>query len=260
MQILFNHYLRFPHQVANVKLNNSRSVFKGKNYSNDSFHYSSIERYFNANFIRNELASNTELRQLLAKNNIPIKLNIDELQNLKNNHLLTTQNTCGRIIQNLPKSLKESVNEKDLKQAALLHDIGKVLIPAKILNKNGALTADEYNIMKLHSEIGYQLLKNTGLNDNVLNLIRNHHNNIDNGKKIIYDIDLQILNLADKYSALTEKRVYKASLSPNQALSILYNEVKSGKVHPFVFNSLVKTVHSNPFAGVDNVITLTNVA
>lgn len=260
MQIVFNPYLALSPKVPSIKLNNFNRVFTGSVDSHDSFRYTSIERFFNENFIRNELASNYELRQLLDKNRIPIRLNMEALKNLKDNHLSSTQNICERMVQNLPFTLKETVNIKDLKQAALLHDFGKVLIPPEILNKNGALTSDEYEIMRLHAEIGYQLLKNTGLNDNVLNLIRNHHNNLDNSRKIIYDVDLQILNLADKYSALTEKRVYKPSMSPQQALNILYTEVQEGKVHPFVFNSLVKSVKSNPFASINSILSFENIA
>ena len=58
----------------------------------------------------------------------------------------------------------------------------------------------------------------------------------------IPDINLQILNIADKYSALTEKRVYKEALTPKQALTIIYSDVKKGNVHPFLFQALVKAV------------------
>ena len=59
------------------------------------------------------------------------------------------------------------------------------------------------------------------------------------------DINLQILNLADKYSALTEKRVYKEAFSPQKALTIIYSDVKKGNIHPFLFNALVKAVQAN---------------
>ena len=139
--------------------------------------------------------------------------------------------------------LHEKVNIKNLKDAAMLHDFGKVLIPAEILNKTGSLTPEEHRIMDLHSELGYQLLKNTGVNNEVLNLVRNHHNT--SGNNYIPDINLQILNLADKYSALTEKRVYKEAYSPKKALTVIYADVKRGDVHPFIFNALVKAVNNN---------------
>ena len=123
----------------------------------------------------------------------------------------------------------------------MLHDFGKVLVPAEILNKHGKLTDEEFRIMHLHSELGYQLLKNANLNNEVLSLIRYHHDNFQNNN-FVPDINLQILNIADKYSALTENRVYKQALTPKQALTIIYSEVKKGNVHPFLYKALVQAV------------------
>ena len=263
MRIELNPYLFLNPRISGLKLNSS-SVSYPANFGNasvkDTFQHTSVDYYFNDDFIRNIVSSNDELAQILKNNNISGRLNIKELQELKDGHMLVTKDVCERIAQNLPMAMKANVNLKDLRAAALLHDYGKVLIPSEVLNKNGKLTPDEYKIMKLHSELGYQILKKSGLNENVLNLIRNHHNNLDSKNKFIYDVDLQVLNLADKYSALTEKRVYKRALSPTEALTILASEVKEGKIHPMVFNALVKAVNSNPFANGDMLKVRTNFA
>ena len=136
---------------------------------------------------------------------------------------------------------KSQVNIKSLKEGALLHDFGKVLIPPEILNKNGRLTEEEHQIMRLHTEIGYQLLKNTITDNEVLSLVQNHHNNIFN-RHFVPDINVQILNIADKYSALTEERVYKKAYTPQQALTIIYKDVQNGKIHPFLYNALAKSI------------------
>ena len=101
--------------------------------------------------------------------------------------------------------------------------------------------------MDLHTELGYHLLKTTGVNDKVLDLVRNHHDNYldsSSGRNYIPDINLQILNIADKYSALTEKRVYKDAYAPQNALTVIYGDVQRGEVHPFLFTALVKATHS----------------
>lgn len=179
---------------------------------------------------------------------MPVRLNMVELRDLMDNHSKDTMNIAVGIAANLPEALKQRVNMKDLKDGAMLHDFGKVLIPPQILNKNGPLTVEEHKIMDLHTELGYQLLKNSGISDEVLNLVRYHHDNFDGTdsvrKNFIPDINLQILNLADKYSALTEKRVYKEAYSPKKALTILYSDVKKGNVHPFLFQALVKSLES----------------
>ena len=93
------------------------------------------------------------------------------------------------------------------------------------------------------------MLKNSGVNNEVLDLVRYHHDNYEETgnvrKNFIPDINLQILNLADKYSALTEQRVYKEAYSPKKALTIIYGDVKSGKVHPFLFQALVKSINNS---------------
>lgn len=248
-------------RISGIKQNTaiSRASFGNKEVK-DTFQYTFADPFFNENYIRSMIAGNPELLQTLKNYKISPRLNMKELNELKDGHMSVTRDISERIVQNLPPALKVNVNLKDLKEAAMLHDFGKVLIPSEILNKNGALTEDEYKVMRLHSELGYQLLKKSGLNENVLNLIRNHHNNLDSKNNFIYDVDLQILNLADKYSALTEKRVYKCALTPHEALTVLSAEVQDKKVHPFIFNALVKAVNSNPFASKDTLNYSTKIA
>lgn len=76
----------------------------------------------------------------------------------------------------------------------------------------------------------------------MLDLVRYHHGA--NGTSYVPDVNVQILSLADKYSALTEKRVYKEAFSPQKALTIIYGDVKKGDVHPFIFNALVQAVQT----------------
>ncbi len=237
---------------SNIKLNRfDNRIYFGQTLTQDKFHSNSPARLFNEVEIKKMISQNPDVKKILNKNQIPIRLNMVELEELKNNHCLDTQNIAAGIANKLPAALKQRVNFKDLKDGAMLHDFGKVLIPPEILNKNGALTPDEHKIMDLHTELGYQLLKNSGVNDEVLKLVRYHHDNYeDNGtaKNFVPDINLQILNLADKYSALTEKRVYKEAFSAQKALTIIYQDVKDGKVHPFLFNALVQSVQPSTIA------------
>jgi HD-GYP domain-containing protein (c-di-GMP phosphodiesterase class II) len=98
--------------------------------------------------------------------------------------------------------------------------------------------------MQQHSEIGYELLKNKGLNENTLNLIKYHHQTPSgNGYPQIkdefdYNISSQILNAADKYCALREERSYKPPLSREDALDIIRQDVQSGVISPEVYDAL----------------------
>ncbi|MCM1338207.1 MAG: HD domain-containing protein [Muribaculaceae bacterium] len=250
-----NSGLRVPYPVRNIQFNNHNlnQIFFGQAPAADSFKSTSVTRFFDENEIRKMISSNPEIKRILSENNISGRLNMIELEELRTGHCKDTQDIAMGIANNLMPALKQKVNIKNLKEGAQLHDFGKVLIPSEILNKASSLTVDEHKIMDLHSELGYQLLKNTGLSDDVLSLVRYHHQASEN-KKYVPNIDLQILNLADKYSALTEKRVYKDKFSPEKALTILSKCVESGEVHPFLFNALVKSVNNNTSADM-----LTNV-
>ena len=130
----------------------------------------------------------------------------------------------------------------------MLHDFGKVLIPKSILNKAGKLDTNEREIMELHSELGYELLKNKGLNEKTLNLIKYHHQN-KNGtgypaisKDYEIGIDAQILSTADKYTALREKRSYKNPLGKYEALEIIAKDVNNGQITQDVYTALIRSV------------------
>ncbi|MCH5211185.1 MAG: response regulator [Oscillospiraceae bacterium] len=119
--------------------------------------------------------------------------------------------------------------------AAALHDIGKIAIDEKILNKPGCLTDKEFEIMKTHTLIGAKMLEGESLNPNnplvqtAYEVCRWHHERYD-GKGypdglIGDDIPLsaQVVALADVYDALTSPRVYKASYNHDTAIEMILN-------------------------------------
>lgn len=192
--------------------------------------------------------SNPKIMKILKENDIPLNIDTSELDKLKHGHLADTRVTVAKMYSALDKDLKENINQSDLQQAAMLHDVGKAFIPDKILNKKGKLLPEERKIMDLHSELGYQLLKQKGVSDDVLRLVRYHHQDSSGGgypkadKDFVYDIPAQMLKAADKYSALTEKRSYKDALSKDEALEVMRNDVDSGLIAPEVYNALEKSV------------------
>ena len=192
--------------------------------------------------------SNPRIQQILKEHNMPVKVNMAELEKLKNGHLRDTRVVSAKVYSSLPQEMKGQVNLPHLQEAAMFHDYGKVLIPDNVLNKNGKLTDAEREIMNLHSELGYELLQNSGLSEETLELIKYHHQNpMGTGypavsKSYEYGVDAQILNIADKYAALTEKRSYKDALSKEEALKIIYEDVEKGLISEEVFNALAKAV------------------
>lgn len=114
--------------------------------------------------------------------------------------------------------------EKDIKKAilcGLLHDVGKSLIPTEILNKNGPLTANEYNLIKQHTTYGYELLEAIDELDEEIKLVAlQHHERVDGSgypfkvqanKTEIYS---RMVAVADVFDAMTSDRIYKKRVPP----------------------------------------------
>lgn len=112
---------------------------------------------------------------------------------------------------------------------ALLHDLGKTQIPQEILNKKGQLTKDEFEIIKKHTEMGYQILKNEA---NIPLLTAHcafqHHERLDGSGyprgikgSEIHDY-AQWIGLVDSFDAMTTHRVYRKTMLPHQAIEVIY--------------------------------------
>ena len=251
MLLDINNAIQVCGKVPNIpNFSCKKNIHFSQQLDNDHFESNSPSKYTNEKILTKLIYENPKIKSILSEFNIPVSINTNELYSLLENHCKDVQDIANGIADNLPFSLKTKVDKTALNNASYLHDIGKVLIPVEILNKNGKLNELETKIMHKHSELGYEILKNTNLDKKTLNLIRNHHQN---AKKSGYpfvnndfraDLDLQILTMADKYSALTEKRSYKEAYTPKEALTIIYADVKDGKLHPFIFKALVNYVEN----------------
>lgn len=123
------------------------------------------------------------------------------------------------------------MNEESLEQlvmAGLLHDLGKLVIPPEILNKPARLTSEEYEIMKTHSTLSYEIIRERwDISSQVKAAVLYHHENED-GSGYPRGIDgdsmtifTKILHVADVYDALVSKRPYKNPYSPYEACEFL---------------------------------------
>jgi putative two-component system response regulator len=120
--------------------------------------------------------------------------------------------------------------------AGLLHDIGKIAVPEKLLNKNGPLTREEFLRVIDHPVIGEEMVRPLTTLSAVLQLIRHHHERYDGrgypdglaGEAIPREV--RLLSIVDAYDALTSHRSYRpAPLSHDAALSTLRREAAAGK-------------------------------
>ncbi len=115
-----------------------------------------------------------------------------------------------------------------LELAGMLHDIGKLAVPDEIINKEGKLTEQEYEIIKGHPAAGYRLLENITFLETSKSILLQHHERVD-GKG--YPLGLRdseinlcskIISVADAYDAMTSSRPYrKSALSKEQAMQQL---------------------------------------
>lgn len=133
--------------------------------------------------------------------------------------------------------------------ASALHDIGKIGIDEKILNKPGKLTSEEFEIMKTHTLIGAKMLEGESLHkDNPLvktayEICRWHHERYDGrgypdgltGDEI--PISAQVVSLADVYDALTSARVYKGPYEHETAVKMILNG-ECGTFNPLLLDCL----------------------
>jgi putative nucleotidyltransferase with HDIG domain len=115
-----------------------------------------------------------------------------------------------------------------LYSAAMFHDIGKARIPLAVLDKPGRLDPEERALIETHPAAGYEVLKgNVGVSAEILDAVRHHHEYLDGSgypdalcAARISDI-VRILTISDIFAALIEHRVYKPTLSREQAYEII---------------------------------------
>jgi putative nucleotidyltransferase with HDIG domain len=150
---------------------------------------------------------------------------IDAKDDVTHSHVRRVQAYAVGLAKALGIDDEESI--KAIKAAALLHDTGKLAVPEHILNKPGKLTASEFEKMKLHVDVGADILSLVEFPYPVVPIVRCHHENWDGsgyprgvrGEAI--PIGARILSVVDCYDALTSDRPYRRAMTEEAALDIL---------------------------------------
>jgi HD-GYP domain-containing protein (c-di-GMP phosphodiesterase class II) len=120
---------------------------------------------------------------------------------------------------------------RTLAVGGLLHDMGKLSVPAEILGKPGALSDEEFSVIQRHPEWGERLLRELGgFSPSVRMLVLNHHERLDGSgyprqlRDKQLDLETRILGVCDVYDALVSPRVYRPAWSHTQAMELLRAE------------------------------------
>ena len=155
---------------------------------------------------------------------------------------------------------KTEESERILMACGLFHDIGKTRIPIEILNKPGKLTSEEYEIVKTHSLLGYELLKDLHIDERIKRCALLHHEKMDgSGYPYGYSGDqiddfAKIITIADIYDALTANRVYRGPICPFDVIELFekdgYQLYDTKYLLTFLQNIINSYLHSE--------VTLTN--
>ena len=133
----------------------------------------------------------------------------------------------------------------ELGVGALLHDVGKMKVDPRILQKKGPLSADEWRVVKLHPDLGVRMLRGSGgLSETVYTIVHQHHEKCNGSgypaRRYGFDIHpfARIACLVDVFDALTTNRSYKRAMTAHDALKLMREEM-DGCFEPDKWRELV---------------------
>lgn len=117
--------------------------------------------------------------------------------------------------------------QREIFMAGLVHDLGKLAVPRKILDKPAPLDNEEVAVIRTHTYYTYRLLAEAGFAPHIVHWAAHHHERLD-GRGYPFKLTAErldegsrIMSIADMFSALTENRPYRAALQPEKALEII---------------------------------------
>jgi HD-GYP domain-containing protein (c-di-GMP phosphodiesterase class II) len=157
------------------------------------------------------------------------------------------------IGRRLELSEKES---NDLKWASILHDIGKIGIPERILNKTDRLTDDEFEIIKGHPAKGGKILRPVAQLAGSLSAIIHHHERYDGGgypnglKGEDIPLAARIIAVADTFDAINSTRAYRPARKPEEAMAAI-EAVAGSQLDPYIVK-VFKEIYKGPRLSENN--------
>ncbi len=192
-----------------------------------------------------------DIHESIASNSGAL-LSLVRLKNKDNYTYLHSVAVCALMIALGKQFGFEGDALRNLGMAGLLHDVGKMLIPEAVLNKPGRLTDGEFDVIKSHPRLGFEVLeKTTELDDIVLEVCLHHHERVDGGgypDRLSGDnlsLYARMGSVCDVYDAITSERCYKKGWEPAMAIHKMA-EWQEGHFDLRVFHAFVKTVGIYP--------------
>ena len=167
-----------------------------------------------------------------------------------------TGNHCSRLASSavvFGKALGLGALDLDaLRRGGVLHDIGKLAVPDKILLKNGPLNETQWEVMQQHTVVGAQLCQGLKSMERVIPIIRSHHERWDGGgypdglRGEQIPLLARVFQLVDIYDALTHERPYKEAWSIERVIAMLEEEKDKGWRDPQLTDVFLNILRTNP--------------
>ncbi len=180
---------------------------------------------------------------------------LTSLARLKSFDDYTFAHSVNVCILSLAVGRHMGLEKDDLEQlglGAILHDIGKMLVPGDLLNKPGRLSEGEFRVMKKHTELGKEVLAGMKcVKEPAMTVVIEHHERFDgsgyhmqlSGSAI--HLNARIAGIADVYDAMTSNRVYQKGMRPEDALKRLYHS-RGSLFEPELVERLIKCLGVYP--------------
>lgn len=155
----------------------------------------------------------------------PITLSLEEAIN----HGVCVSNLAVAVAREMGLSEEEC---HDLAEAGLLHDIGKIKLNTYVYDREKTFVIDEMRYVRLHTSLGYAILKDRGYKESILEAVLYHHENYDgsgypkNLKGEQIPVAARILRVCDAFGALISNRPYREAFDKETALDIMVEEAK----------------------------------
>lgn len=138
----------------------------------------------------------------------------------------------------------------ELALAGMVHDIGKLRLSSYLYGRNSnGMFIEEMQYMRMHSELGYQILKEHGFSDFICEAVLYHHENYDgsgypdNRKAEQIPIGARIIRVADSFAALVSERPYREAFDFDTAIQIMVEDIKEYDMQ--VFLAFMDVIHDD---------------
>ncbi|MCV6607751.1 MAG: HD domain-containing protein [Campylobacterales bacterium] len=248
----------------NPSLENRKEIIQFINDKEEIFYSKTLVEYFNAlskktSFWLDLQSPNLEKMIIEKLPHFDIDIELKDLVDLSkvftniidSNSTFTKTHSSGLSdkVQEMSAFYKFDFNKTmELLIAANLHDLGKLAVPNKILDKNGKLTLDEFETIKTHTYYTRQALTKIDGFERITNWASNHHEKLD-GTGYPYGIDKEslcfesrLMSCLDIYQALTEDRPYREGMNHQKALEIMEDMVSKGFIDGKIVEDIDKVL------------------